>query len=360
MKSGATLKESIYRFKSRFWERTGTGRPPVGIVEAGSFLPVQYLKDGPLPKDITIEDIRNASIDTDYDFDLQRRKVFSDDFIPYVAAWRAIPWLEAICGCPVHYSSGSLAPGQFVSNAEDLLKCESWYSSSWNDYLIEQTGWLNKNAANDCWVSPTIIRGISDVFAAMRGMDNFFTDLLINTDIIDRAGTYLAGLTQKIIEKHFSIVEPKFGGYGHIYGYWSPQRTNVFQDDAIGMVDPEIFREIFLEKNNMLVSHLGGNAFFHLHSTGFAHYKHVMEIKGLSGIEFTIEQNGPPLRELTGVFQEILGKCRLILFIDAYFEQLNEVLKKLPADGLYILIPSRYIGIDPEFKAFINSNWRNT
>jgi len=357
MKSEATLRESINRFRTRFWERTGSGRPPVGIVEAGSFLPVQYLTDGPLPKNITIETIRNASIDTDYDFDLQRRKVFTDDFIPYAAPWRAIPWLEAICGCPVHYSSGSLAPGRFVSNAEDLLNIENLVDHSWYDYLREQTEWLKENAANDCWVSPTILRGVSDILAAMRGMDNFYMDLLINPGVIDRAGSYLVDLTMEIIEKHFSVLKPHFGGYGHIYGYWSPEKTNVFQDDALGMVDPEIFKELFLEKNQALVSRFGGRALYHLHSTGFAHYKDVMAIKGLSGIEFTIEQNGPPLIELAGVFQEILGKSRLILFIDAYFEQLNEVLKQLPADGLYVLIPNKYIETQPEFEAFINSNW---
>ena len=191
-------------------------------------------------------------------------------------------------------------------------------------------------------------------------MDNFFIDLVINPEIIDRAVSYLADLTIKVIEKHFSIVKPHFEGYGHIYGYWAPEKTIVFQEDALGMVNPEIFREIFLNSNSMLVSHLGGNAFFHLHSTGFAHYKHVLGIKGLSGIEFTVEQNGPPLTGLVTVFREILEETRLILFVDAYFEQLNEVLKQLPTDGLYVLIPGRSIGTEQEFNGFIYSNWRNT
>ena len=82
--------------------------------------------------------------------------------------------------------------------------------------------------------------------------------------------------------------------------------------------------------------------------------------KGLSGIEFTVEQNGPPLTGLVTVFREILEETRLILFVDAYFEQLNEVLKQLPTDGLYVLIPGRSIGTEQEFNGFIYSNWRNT
>jgi hypothetical protein len=252
-----------------------------------------------------------------------------------------------------------LAPTRVVNNVEDLLKIDSLYSNQWYDYLMEETDWLNQNAADDCWVSPTILRGSSDILAASRGMDNFFMDLVIHPGIIDRAASYLADLTTRVIERHFSIVKPHFEGYGHIYGYWAPDRTNVFQEDALGMVDPGIFQDIFLQKNRMLVSHLGGHAFFHLHSTGFAHYKHVLDIKGLSGIEFTVEHNGPPLIELVNVFREILEKSRLILFVDAYFEQLNELLKQLPADGLYLLIPSRSISTDHEFKSFIRSNWRN-
>ena len=357
MKSTEIIEESIERFKTSFWARNNSVRPPVGIVEVDSFLPIKYLNGKFTKKDISIEDILCANVDSDYEFISKRKKIIHDDFIPFSAPWRAIPWLEAICGCPVHYSSGSMAPDKAILDVEDLLKIQDFEKPEWRDFLFQQTEHLTKNMARDCWVSPSILRGPSDILAAMRGMDNFYMDSLLKPDLLDKAAAHLTGLTANIIEKHFAYVKPQLGGYGHIYGYWSPEKTNVYQEDAMGMVDPGIFRDIFLKHNNTLVKRLDGHAFFHLHSTGFAHYKHLLEIEGLSGIEITIEQNGPPLIDLVEVFKEILSKTRLILFVDAYFDQLNEVLKQIPSDGLYLLIPSHYIKTDREFSTFINSNW---
>src|ERR1035437_7569090 len=106
MKSRAQLEASIERFRRGFWDRKTIDRPPVGITADRTWLPINYLKqslpDGELlPAGVTRDRIR-----TDYEDSFADRAVTLDDFMPYVAAWRAVPWLEAICGCPVRSSAG--------------------------------------------------------------------------------------------------------------------------------------------------------------------------------------------------------------------------------------------------------------
>ena len=44
MKTATQLAESIARFQTRFWARTGRGRPPVGVVNQDIYLPIKYLR----------------------------------------------------------------------------------------------------------------------------------------------------------------------------------------------------------------------------------------------------------------------------------------------------------------------------
>ena len=90
-----------------------------------------------------------------------------------------------------------------------------------------------------------------------------------------------------------------------------------------------------------MVEHLGGPVLFHLHSTGYAHFRYALDTPGLAGLQLTIEPNGPSLADMVADLHEILERTRLILLVDHGFEQLADVLRSLPTDGLYVLIPDR-------------------
>jgi thymidylate kinase len=112
-----------------------------------------------------------------------------------------------------------------------------------------------------------------------------------------------------------------------------------------------------LEQEQLLVDHLVPHTFFHVHSTGYDHYRHILEIAGLAGIQLTVEANGPSLGDLVPVMEEILGQTRLIVFVDAYFEELVEVVRKLPRNGLYVMVSDKFIDSDVAFKELVRSSW---
>jgi hypothetical protein len=72
----------------------------------------------------------------------------------------------------------------------------------------------------------------------------------------------------------------------------------------------------------------------------------------------TLETIGPTLQDLVPVFREILEKSRLILHACTGFEYLPEALRRLPREGLFLVIPDKYIPTDKAFREFTTANWK--
>jgi hypothetical protein len=357
MKTPAQLAASIDRFQRVFWDKHPDGRPPVGVVNTDIYLPIKYLRrpitHDPVPPDDVVPEL----VMTDYEFAFAQRPVNNDDWIPFTAPWRAIPWLEAWCGCPVRVSAGSLAPEPIYDSGEALRAGTIPADDRWFHCLEQQTRKLAATAPPDAWISPTILRGPSDVLAALRGQVDFFCDLYDAPEIIKETTRRVQRLLLRALDQHFGIVKPKLGGYGHIFGYWAPGPTIAIQEDVLGQCRPSVYREHFLELSAEVVSHLGAYVVFHLHSTGFQHYRHVLEIPGLGGVQMTIEANGPPLMDLLPVFREVMERSRLLLFVDHRFDELSAVLRRLPREGLYVAVPEICIPTEAAYERFIRDQW---
>jgi hypothetical protein len=357
MKTTAQLSVSIERFQRVFWKKLSEGRPPIGVVNTDIYLPVKYLRRPFARQYVEPQDVRTDTVMTDYEFAFAERPVNCDDWIPFAAPWRAIPWLEAWCGCPVRFSSGSLGPDPICDSIEALAGAPLPAREEWFTCLRQQTELLAASAPPDCWISPTILRGPSDVLAALRGLTNFLCDLRDAPDVIARAAGRIHQLLIRAIDEHFSVVKPKCGGYGHIFGYWAPGPTIALQEDALGLCHPDLYRDLFMTYTAEAVRHLGPCVVFHMHSTGFQHFRQVLRIPGLAGLQMTIEANGPPLADLLPVFREILEQSRLLLFLDHRFEELSAVLPRLPREGLYLAIPASCLKNEAAFLQFAKTHW---
>jgi hypothetical protein len=81
-----------------------------------------------------------------------------------------------------------------------------------------------------------------------------------------------------------------------------------------------------------------------------------MNIPGIAGLQMSMESIGPTILDMAPVFREILEKTRLLLQVCTGFEFLPEVLRKIPREGLYLVIPSKYIPTDEAFREFVAGN----
>ena len=357
MKSHRQLTESIERYRQSFWNKTMSDRPPVGVSCEGSNTPINYLRRRFEGTELFPQDVSEELCMSDYEYMSPERRVFSDDLMPFNTAWRAVPWLEAMCGCPVRYSEGSLAPGHCTGSLEELVSRELPSNKGWYDCLERQTEMLVSTSPDDCWISPSILRGPSDILAAVRGMANFFCDLHDNITLVDKAAAQANRLLLDILDMHFRHVHPHMGGYVHNYGYWAPGKTYVIQDDAMGMCSPAMYRDVFMSYNAEIVQSLGDYILFHLHSTGIQFYHDLLTVPGLAGIEVTLEENGPRPADLVPMFRKILEQSRLIVFAYHFFEEMAGILDKIPHEGLYLVISDKFIQSEDEFRTFIEEHW---
>ena len=357
MRAQAQLTETIQRFQDSFWNKKASARPPVGVYDDRIFLPIGFLRR-PFPSpNVSPQDLTEGLAMTEYEYWFKDRQVSCDDLLAFSAPWRAVPWLEACAGCPVRYSEGSLAPAHFVESVEELANVPIPAPHGWFECMQRETARLVNQAPQDCWISPSILRGPSDVIAAMRGITNFLMDLHDNPQAVKEAARRVNRMFLDALEMHFATVKPQLGGYSHIFGYWAPGKTIAIQEDTMGMASPATYRDIFMELNAEVVRRLGAHVLFHLHATGYKHYQDVLNVPGLAGLQIVMETGGPTLLDMLPVFREILERSRLILQVGDMVEHLPEVLRKLPREGLFLTISSRQIRSDQEFRQFVSDNW---
>ena len=239
MRTESQLLESTQRFHTSFWKKERADRPLVGVYDERIFLPIDFLRQPFANPTVTPDDVSADRVMTEYEYSFQNRSISCDDYIAFSAPWRGIPWLEACCGCAVRYSEGSLAPSHFVQAPEDLADLPIPAPNTWFDCMRNETERLRSQQAADCWISPSILRGPSDVLAAMRGLKEFYLDLHDNPQALAEAATRVNALLIKSLDMHYETVQPKLGGYGHIFGYWAPGKTIVIQEDVMGMCSPQ-------------------------------------------------------------------------------------------------------------------------
>lgn len=144
MKHPDQIAESIERFRRGLWNRESVDRPPVAVAPDRSWLPVNYLKAPFLREEVRPEDVTRSLVRTDYEDASFERRVFCDDWLPYNAPWRAVPWLEAISGCRVPHAFGSLSGAHFVERVEDLAALPIPAHNDWLDCLRAATELIDK------------------------------------------------------------------------------------------------------------------------------------------------------------------------------------------------------------------------
>ena len=70
-----------------------------------------------------------------------------------------------------------------------------------------------------------------------------------------------------------------------------------------------------------------------------------------------MEANGPSFAELVPALRAILEQCRLILQVDGHFQDVPAALRALPKEGLYLLLPDRFIPDEKAYRDFLGSNF---
>jgi hypothetical protein len=74
-------------------------------------------------------------------------------------------------------------------------------------------------------------------------------------------------------------------------------------------------------------------------------------------VQLIVEANGPSLHSLRPAIQKILESTRLILSVDSHFDELVDVVKRLPSEGLCVMVSDKFISNDDDFREFLTLAW---
>jgi len=302
------IKKKIEGYK-KYWQKTNVERPLIGIEirdyhQFQRFKALAKLRD---KKYLTPDLIKPELYLEDYENFYQQEIKLDDDLIRGFAPVPAIPWMEAILGCSVEISGDSIWAKEKNASLEELKDLSVTDDNKWlTKYLefLEFLEKLRKNMEKEYPVGLPILRGVGDVFGALRGHSQSLIDFLDEPELTKKAVFNITQAILKVLKKHFEIVKPFLGGYFiEQYFMWAPDKIIRMQNDETGVYSPQIYNN-FMQENDRLIATSFPYSLIHLHTSSLFLLDNFLEIEKIDCFEinkeldWTIEDMLPYLKKV--------------------------------------------------------------
>jgi len=332
--------DELERRHAGFWECADTDRPLVTVNVDYTPDPVRTASlfgDGEL-----IPDRIDASmILGDFAPMVEAHERIGDDYIVTGDPFVGIPWLEAMCGCPVEVPDGrSLWPAT-VPGAPVLPDPGSLPGNPWFQKLRQVLEALVVFAGDELPVSMTHLRGPADILAAVFGTQELFLMMVDDPDRVRALAMEASELHRRVARMEAGLIRPYRGGYClRQFGLWSPQPSLWLQDDTSGMISAERYREVFLEAfaDGAASAPFG---VLHLHIPSLHLAPMLAEVQNVRAINVYFDDNRTTVRKALPVFAALQARrMPLVIAKDIYrgfsLGEYAEILELLSPAGLAV------------------------
>jgi len=298
------------------------------------------------PDDIKVEEFLK---DLENFIDLTE-KIGVDYFYPAVPYFY-IPWTEAIIGCPIFAGRDSFYAEPFIKSWSEFKgSVDISENNKWLKKVIDMTRAIVENFGDNYPVgSSTHLRGPADMMAAALGQKEFPLELYDNPDKIRKMGSVY---TEAFIEiakiLNSTASEAKFSGYvTNLFGIWTKEVCQFFQDDATALLSPRLYRQ-FILKYHSRIDESFPSTIFHIHPVSLYTLDDLVKLPNLKIIEINREPEaiGPGTDGLIYSFKKIQqnGKAGIIVYSDVNFtpalieKEVKMLCDNLPNKGFCIYI----------------------
>lgn len=309
--------ESLQRHRA-FFEREAADRPLIGSWLFPFFVDRQFpelaasLRPGEIrPADIAVEPfLRDVERLADAYAQL------NDDYPLALGAFYGVPWMEAIMGCPIRFSGDSMWAepciadwGTFDFERPDLRR------NAWFQKLLELLDALIERAGDRVFCSPTLMRGVTDMCAGMRGSSALPVDVLESPERIGRLAEICAGVWIEVARAQLERIPES--DCGHVIGggcmrYWAPRKGVWLQDDAIELLSPAVYREIFLPHVRRIAREF--TVAFHLHGSVVWPVDILLELDEIDVLQVTSDEG---VDRVVDAWKKIQQRKPCIAFVHA-------------------------------------------
>ncbi len=340
-----TTSDEIVQRHRLFWQRGQTDRP-IAACWIGSRLPDElYTAARAIPVGrVMPTDIHVDRFLADYDRLQEIHQSVDDDAFWIASPFFGIPWMEAILGCPVHYSGETFWADPIWPEWPEDIRLPLPEGGAWLEKLLEFTRALVERAAGQYGVATTLMRGPSDLAAAVRGHEAMIYDLYDNQQELHRLLEVATSIWIDVARAQLEAIPPLAGGYvSNFYRAWAPDRIIFTQEDASASYSPSLFRQFLLPRDRRITDAFP-YSIMHVHSLTVWPIRQWLEVDSLSCLEINYDNNGPRLPELLPLLRAIQERKPLIIRGELTAEEIGWIKQELSPNGLLLNVVAPSVG----------------
>jgi 5-methyltetrahydrofolate--homocysteine methyltransferase len=242
-------------------------------------------------------------------------------------------------GCPVIFSGTNMYSRPCIQDWQDYTWQRPTLENPWAQKLLEFLDALVKHAGGRFACGPTLMRGPADICSAMRGGTELALDLYDHPDNVRRLAALSADVWIEVGKAQLALVPESDSGY--MVGCaglrcWMPQKGIWLQDDAISLLSPRFYRELFLPQVRRIAAEFPAIA-FHLHGNTLWPVDLILSIDGIDVLELNYDAGVCNLGEVIEAWKKVQRHGKpVIAFADVTIDELRHVLHELFPVGLSI------------------------
>ena len=325
----------------RFWRRAPVERPLIGF-SVGGWFPLQSyraalkLKGKP---SLSPDDLHPEEFLADYRGLVGLWDGVEDDMIRGLAPIPPFPWLEAMLGCRVQIGAESIWAEEGGFDYADLPRVDFTDENPWRRKYLEFVATLKGHFGDRLPVGQPILRGPSDMIAAMRGSSEMIFDFYDRPDdfrtLAERCTEFAIGL----VHAQQTITGPFGGGYLiEQLGLWAPDRLARLQEDSSALFSPDLYTSL-LQPWDRRMAEAFPYATIHLHSSSLFLLDRILDIESLGCIQINKDVGNTAISEMMPFFRMVQARRRSLLIrgkLDS--DDLKRLRTHLSPVGLYLQI----------------------
>ena len=342
------IGEVLDRHKA-FWERAEVDRPLLSIKPPSMLSQLQI----PVRPGLELAEdgyLLPEMLDPARHFD-QTVRAWGDagladgDLFRILTPYLYVPWLEAICGCPIHYfrDSGTMypeLPGEGWNRVHRLRTPP--HNNTWLTRLRDFYPVLQDLSAGRYPIGVSQpMRGPINILAALVGVPEMCLAFAERPGAVREALARLTDIWIEVVGEQLALLPPFADGMAccEQYGLWVPGPNAVTQCDLAVVISPRMYERFLVPCDERICASMA-YPIIHLHSASMHVLDPVLSVAGFAAIQVVVDPGpaDPPLLSLVPCFQRVQAAGKPLIIHCSTVDQadLDALLAALSPRGLCI------------------------